>query len=42
MAWLLMGFFQGFPKELEEAAQVDGATPWQAFWRVTFPCFCPF
>ncbi|WP_347241193.1 carbohydrate ABC transporter permease, partial [Thermus sp.] len=27
MAWLLMGFFQGFPRELEEAALVDGATP---------------
>lgn len=41
MAWLLMGFFQSFPREVEEAAHVDGATPWQAFWRVTFPLLLP-
>jgi multiple sugar transport system permease protein len=41
MAWLLMGFFQGFPKELEEAAQVDGATPLDAFFRVVLPLSAP-
>jgi multiple sugar transport system permease protein len=41
MAWLLMGFFQGFPKELEEAAQVDGATPLGAFFRVVLPLSAP-
>jgi multiple sugar transport system permease protein len=41
MAWLLMGFFQGFPRELEEAALVDGATPFAAFFRVVLPLSAP-
>lgn len=35
--WLIDGFFRQIPKELGEAAQVDGCTRWQAFWRVEFP-----
>ncbi len=35
--WLIDGFFRQIPKELAEAAQVDGCTRWQAFWRVEFP-----
>lgn len=30
------------PKEPYEAASVDGATPWQTFWRVTIPLLKPF
>jgi multiple sugar transport system permease protein len=41
MAWLLMGFFQGFPRELEEAALVDGATPLGGFFRVVLPLSAP-
>lgn len=35
--WLLFGFYKQIPVELEEAAIVDGATPFQVFWRVLFP-----
>jgi len=35
--WLTEGFFRQVPRDLSEAAQVDGCTPWQAFWRVEFP-----
>ncbi|WP_281746262.1 carbohydrate ABC transporter permease [Thermanaerovibrio acidaminovorans] len=41
MAWLLMGFFQNFPRELEEAALVDGASPYLAFLRVVLPLSLP-
>ena len=35
--WLTDGFFRQIPVDLSEAAQIDGCTPWQAFWRVEFP-----
>jgi len=35
--WLLMGFFKNVPFEIEEAALVDGATRWQAVFRVVLP-----
>ena len=35
--WLIDGFFRQIPPELAEAAEVDGCTRWQAFWRVEFP-----
>ena len=35
--WLNEGFFRQVPRELSEAAQIDGCTPWQAFWKVEFP-----
>jgi raffinose/stachyose/melibiose transport system permease protein len=31
----------GIPDELTEAARVDGATPWNVFWRVKFPLLLP-
>lgn len=40
-AWTLRGFITGIPADLEEAAQVDGASRWGAFWRVTFPLLGP-
>jgi len=29
------------PGEFLEAAQIDGASPWKAFWRITFPMLSP-
>lgn len=40
-AWLIKGFFDAIPKELEEAAMVDGATRFQTFWRVVLPLSTP-
>lgn len=39
--WLLMGFFKRVPIEIEEAAEVDGCTRWQAVMRVTLPVSIP-
>ena len=39
--WTLRGFVAALPVELEEAAMIDGATRWGAFWRVTFPLMAP-
>lgn len=39
--WMLRGFVNGVPVELEEAAMIDGCTKAQAFWRVTFPLLAP-
>lgn len=38
---LYRGFMQTIPKELEEAAQIDGCNMWQSFWRITFPLLQP-
>lgn len=35
--WLTEGFFRQVPRDLSEAAQIDGCTAWQAFWKVEFP-----
>ena len=35
--WLIDGFFRQIPNEMNEAAQVDGCTRWQAFWKIEFP-----
>ena len=39
--WTIKGFYETIPAEIEEAAKVDGATPWQAFWRVLLPMAVP-
>ncbi|MBR0649698.1 carbohydrate ABC transporter permease [Roseomonas terrae] len=41
VVWIMMGFFEGLPAELEEAALVDGATIWQAFRHVAMPLAKP-
>jgi multiple sugar transport system permease protein len=38
---LLLAGLQALPKEVQEAARVDGASPWQSFWQVTFPLMLP-
>ncbi len=35
--YIFMQFFKGLPKELEEAAWIDGAGPWQTFLRIVIP-----
>lgn len=39
--FLLRGFFEGIPKDLEEAALIDGASQWSIFWRVVLPLSRP-
>jgi multiple sugar transport system permease protein len=39
--WMLMGYFEGIPKDLEEAALIDGANRLQSFIRVIFPLAAP-
>ncbi|HEX6399603.1 MAG TPA: carbohydrate ABC transporter permease, partial [Actinomycetota bacterium] len=39
--WLLMGFFKTIPRELEEAARVDGASRLQTLFRIVFPVSLP-
>jgi multiple sugar transport system permease protein len=41
IVWVMMGFFESLPGELEEAALIDGAGLWQAFWRVALPLSRP-
>jgi len=41
VTWLLMGYFESIPEELEEAAMIDGATRFGAFWRVVLPLAAP-
>jgi arabinogalactan oligomer/maltooligosaccharide transport system permease protein len=40
-AWLMKGFFDSIPNELDESARVDGATPAQIFWGVILPLGAP-
>ncbi|MBA3382522.1 MAG: sugar ABC transporter permease [Actinobacteria bacterium] len=39
--WLMKGFFDSIPMELDESARVDGATPAQIFWGVVLPLALP-
>ena len=39
--FLLRQFFLGMPRELEDAARIDGAGPWQVFWRIIVPLSQP-
>jgi multiple sugar transport system permease protein len=41
MMIMLLAGLQAMSREVQEAARVDGATPWQAFWQVTFPLMLP-
>jgi multiple sugar transport system permease protein len=38
---LLLAGLQALPGEILEAAKVDGASPWQSFWKITFPLMLP-
>ena len=39
--WLLMGFFKGLPREIEESAMVDGCSRSGAIWRIVLPLAVP-
>jgi multiple sugar transport system permease protein len=39
--WMMYTYFRQLPKEMEEAALVDGASRWAAFWRVAVPLAIP-
>jgi len=39
--WVLTSFFRAMPAELEEAAYVDGASPFTTFWRIMLPLVAP-
>lgn len=39
--FLLRQFIMGIPRELDEAARMDGANAWQVFWRIHLPLMAP-
>lgn len=39
--WLMKGFFDSIPREIDESAMVDGATHWQIFSRLLLPLMRP-
>lgn len=39
--FMLKGYFDTIPRDLEEAARIDGASQWQVFWRVVLPLARP-
>lgn len=39
--WLMKGFFDSIPRDIDESAHVDGATHWQTFWILIFPLVRP-
>jgi multiple sugar transport system permease protein len=41
MMIMILAGLQAIPKELTEAARVDGASSWRSFWEVTFPLMLP-
>ena len=38
---IFLGALQGIPRDLLDAASMDGANAWQRFWRITFPLLMP-
>ncbi|MCY4543237.1 MAG: carbohydrate ABC transporter permease [Rhodobacteraceae bacterium] len=39
--WMLIGYFESVPPELEKAGIIDGCSPWNLFWNVTLPVVRP-
>jgi multiple sugar transport system permease protein len=39
--WMMRTFFEGLPRSLEDAAAIDGASPWTIFLRITLPLAAP-
>jgi multiple sugar transport system permease protein len=41
VVWLMLGFFQEVPAELDRAAMLDGCSMWRRFWQVNLPLVLP-
>ena len=41
VVWICTDQFRGIPVELDEAARLDGASPWRIFWRINLPLAMP-
>lgn len=39
--WLMKGFFDSVPREIDESGMVEGASHWQIFWQLIFPLVRP-
>ena len=39
--FLMVQFFRGIPRELDEAAMIDGCGPWRIYWRIMLPLSMP-
>ena len=39
--WLMKGFFDSIPRDLDESARIDGASDWLIFWRIILPLVQP-
>ena len=39
--FLMVQFFRGLPRELDEAARMDGCGPWRIYWRIILPLSTP-
>jgi len=41
VVWIIKPFFDGLPKEIEEAAELDGLSPIRVFWKIALPLASP-
>ncbi|MCC6471965.1 MAG: carbohydrate ABC transporter permease [Alphaproteobacteria bacterium] len=41
VVWVMIGFFETLPVDLEEAATIDGCNTWQNFWHIALPLSRP-
>ena len=39
--FLMVQFFRGIPRELDEAAMMDGCSPWRIYWKIMLPLSLP-
>lgn len=39
--WLMKGFFDSIPRDIDESGMIDGASDWQRFWQLIFPLARP-
>ncbi len=42
MMLVFLAGLNNIPRELQEAAEVDGASPWKRFWNISFPLITPY